>query len=228
MYPEGPSHLPKTLPYFLAEEIRRRIIEGEYQPGQPLREQELESKFGSSRGPIREAFRLLLQSGLVEHQPRKGFRVKKYSPKALEDLYRLRAMLEGAVIDELAGVEIPPLVQALRRILDDMEKSYSDNDLKKYFSVNVQFHQKIIDSTENEPLRNVLQYVNEMSLPVRHLLLQKNFPSRRTIDYHRQIVDSIEKGDLATARRVTEEHILSNLAAVKEAYPETTGAEADG
>ena len=67
--------LPQTLSYFILNKLRWRIITGELEPGQPLREKELEADYGSSRGPVRESLRLLLQSGLVEHLPRRGFRV---------------------------------------------------------------------------------------------------------------------------------------------------------
>ena len=59
MYYENDS-LPQTLSYFILNKLRWRIITGDLAPGQALREQELESDYGSSRGPVRESLRLAL------------------------------------------------------------------------------------------------------------------------------------------------------------------------
>ena len=61
------EELPQTLAYFIHNKVRWRIIIGDLTPGQPLREAELQSQYGSSRGPVRESLRLLLQTGLVEN-----------------------------------------------------------------------------------------------------------------------------------------------------------------
>ena len=57
--------LPRTLSLHLVGLLRRQIITGAYKPDQPLREQDIEAEFGSSRGPVRESLRMLLQGGLV-------------------------------------------------------------------------------------------------------------------------------------------------------------------
>ena len=88
---------PATIPYFLQEQIRELIVDGTIRPGQPLREQELEQRFGTSRSPIREALRLLELSGLVTHVQRKGFRVTLYSETQIRHLDLLRAELEVAM-----------------------------------------------------------------------------------------------------------------------------------
>jgi len=58
--------LPRTLSLHLVGLLRHQIITGAYKPSQPLREQDIEAEFGSSRGPVRESLRMLLQGGLVE------------------------------------------------------------------------------------------------------------------------------------------------------------------
>jgi DNA-binding GntR family transcriptional regulator len=85
------NDLPLTLPYQIAGRIQQGIIRGRYPSGSNLREQDLGAEYGSSRGPIRESLRLLELQGLVVHSPRRGFRVKHYTAKELEHLYRMRA-----------------------------------------------------------------------------------------------------------------------------------------
>ena len=97
------SQVQKPIPYRLADQIRHGIITGRYRPGSALREQGLEAEYGASRGPVREALRLLEMRGLAEHEPRRGYRVRSYSPDAIEQIYRMRALLERHSVEGLAG-----------------------------------------------------------------------------------------------------------------------------
>lgn len=218
MYDKMRTDLSTTIPFFVLGELRKRIIRGDYAPGERLREQALERQFKRSRGPIRESLRLLLQSGLVEHQPRRGFRVKDYSDKDLEDIYHLRAALEGMVINAISHKDCTPLIQALRSRFDRMKDAFVQRDLDGYFWENIAFHQEVIDFSENEPLAHVLFYSNEMSLPVRYLLLYHAFPSNRSVQYHENIINILAAGAFGEARQMTESHVLENLDLTKEVY----------
>ena len=68
--------LPETIPYFLADRIKAGIIRWRYPPGSSLREADLAAEYGASRGPVREALRILELQGLVLHAPRRGFKVR--------------------------------------------------------------------------------------------------------------------------------------------------------
>ena len=205
------ENLPQTLSYFILNKLRWRIIIGDLKPGQALREQELETDYGSSRGPVRESLRLLLRSGLVEHMPRRGFRVRRETQEDVRNIYQLRAALEGMVIAALEGRDIAPLCETLGGRCAIMEGYYKANDIEGYFRENSTYHQCIIDFTGNRPIAQVLYYVNEISLPIRYKLLQESFPTRRSLDYHKEILRKLEAGNIQAAKGLTEEHILENL-----------------
>lgn len=208
---EDDDKLPQTLSYFILNKLRWRIVTGDLKPGQALREMDIEADYGSSRGPVRESLRLLLQSGLVEHQPRRGFRVRDYTPDDVRNIYELRATLEGLVVSALDGRELAPLCDTLRGRLQVMKSYYEQGNVEGYFHENGRFHQCIIDFTENKPIAQVIFYVNEMSLPIRYKLIQKGVPTRRSLNYHTEITTRLEEGDVAGARVLTEKHILENL-----------------
>jgi DNA-binding GntR family transcriptional regulator len=203
--------LPTTIASHIYEQLRRGIIEGEYRPGQPLREEELHELHGSSRGPIRESLRMLLQTGLVEHRPRRGFRVRAYTARDIRQIYRLRATLESQLVAALHGRDLAPLIAPLEAGCAAMDAHYARSDLVSYLSENREFHQSIIDFADDRILREVLEYVNEVSLPVRYRLLGDALPSRRSLTYHERIVAHIKAGDIDAAQRLTEAHILENL-----------------
>lgn len=210
--------LPSTISTHIFEDLRRRIIEGEYTPGQPLREEEIRELHGSSRGPIRESLRMLLQTGLVEHQPRRGFRVREYTERDIRQIYSLRATLEAQVVGELEGRDLGPLLETLDDACNVMRNCYQRSDLEAYFEENRRFHQTIIDFADNRVLREVMDYVNEVSLPIRYRVLGDALPSRRSLTYHEKIVAHLRAGDVSEAQKLTEHHILENLERAVEKY----------
>jgi DNA-binding GntR family transcriptional regulator len=210
--------LPGTLSHHLLGLLRWRIITGELRPGQPLREQDIEREFGSSRGPVRESLRMLLQNGLVEYQQRRGFRVRTYTVDDVTHLYDLRASLEGLVIASLDGRPLTPLIAELEESNRRMRAHFKAKDIEKYFAENQVFHDTIITYTGNRPISEVMVFVNEVSLPVRYRLMKATLMSRRSLDYHERIVAYLAKGDIDAARRETEEHILVNKDAAARLY----------
>lgn len=210
--------LPSTISTHVFEDLRRRIIEGDYAPGQPLREEEIRELHGSSRGPIRESLRMLLQTGLVEHQPRRGFRVREYAERDIRQIYALRATLEAQVVGELAGRDLGPLLETLDDACSMMRLCYERSDLDAYFEENRRFHQTIIDFADNRVLREVMDYVNEVSLPIRYRVLGDALPSRRSLTYHEKIVAHLRAGEVSEAQKLTAHHILENLERAVETY----------
>lgn len=210
--------LPETIPYFLADRIKAGIIRWRYPPGSSLREADLAAEYGASRGPVREALRILELQGLVVHAPRRGFKVKHYTADDLRHLYHLRAQLEGEVVDALATKPVDALCDGLDRINGIMRDFASRRDLEGYFSHNIDFHQLMIDSTESSVLRTILHQVNAMSLPVRFILLLDEFSGRAEYRYHRDITQAIRSRNFRLARRMTVEHITRNLERVIDVY----------
>ena len=203
--------LPTTISDYIFTDLREGIINGTLKPNQTLREEEISLRFGSSRGPIRESLRLLLQTGLVVHQPRKGFKVRDYTPMQIRQIYTLRANLEGLVIMELESKELGSLIKTLKESNKRMETSFKKNNIVDYFQENIFFHQQIIDFANNDILKKTIALVNEVSLPVRYQLMHHSLPSRRSLTYHEQIVNFIEQNNLLDARIFTEKHVLENI-----------------
>ena len=77
------------------QKIREEILSGVYQDGEELREVTLGEKLGVSRTPVREALRQLELEGLVTIVPNKGAYVTSISRKDVEDIYKIRSLLEG-------------------------------------------------------------------------------------------------------------------------------------
>jgi DNA-binding GntR family transcriptional regulator len=121
----GPERLP-PLVLQIAEQLERDIFRGVYAPGERIREQEIADRLGTSRGPVREAMRLVERDGIIEVVPWKGARVVDMSAAEIDDLFEVVAALQG-VVARLAAVHGDPsgidkveeLVGAMERTIDE-------------------------------------------------------------------------------------------------------------
>lgn len=210
---------PETIPYFLREKIRALIVDGTFQPGQPLREQDLERRFGSSRGPIREALRLLEQTGLVTHMQRRGFRVTLYDDKEIRDQYLLRAELEAYALKGLAEAgDLSPLLDILKGCQARLEAAYTARDPRAYLMEIRRFYDAIAAHTGNRPLCNALARLNETAEPLRYNLLSRRLEESRTRQYMQRIVQALAAGRFEDAAALKREHVVQNLPSIIRAY----------
>src|SRR4030095_3963046 len=94
-----------TLPEQIAERIFTAIADGEYAPGDRIREEVLAEQFEVSRGPVREALRILEKDAVVRILPNRGAHVTQLSIQEVSDLFEIRRKLSGATVARLSGDE---------------------------------------------------------------------------------------------------------------------------
>lgn len=85
---------PKLARHWIADELRRRIVDGELGPGRRVRQDEVATEFGTSQGPVREALRTLAGENLLTHETNRGYRVVSISPHDVEEIRVVRELLE--------------------------------------------------------------------------------------------------------------------------------------
>jgi DNA-binding GntR family transcriptional regulator len=211
---------PATIPYMLYEQVRQMIIDGTLAPGQPLREQDIERRFGTSRSPIREALRLLELSGLATHAQRRGFRVVLYSEREIRQLYLLRAELESYAIMELAEHKnLEPLLDRLRDAHQRLEHCDPDRAVLSYLSTVRGAFLEIVDFIDNQPLREAVHRLNERCEPLRYNLFRQGFSDvGASACYVGQVADAVARRDFATAAAVRRECAQWILPLVLRAY----------
>lgn len=103
-----------TVPEQIAARLGDRILGGVMAPGERIGEQELADEFSVSRGPIREALRILEREGLVTILARRGAIVTELSASELSELLEIRAGLFEVVVRKLASTPQPELLPMLR------------------------------------------------------------------------------------------------------------------
>src|SRR4030095_4160049 len=146
---------------------------GELAAGAKLNEVAIAELLGVSRGPVREAFRALEESGLVRLEKNRGVFVRQIDIKEADEIYELRAVLDEFVGRRVAQTARAEDVRELRALVDRMDKAAAKEDLDAYHEVNLAFHDRLVELTGNaELLGTYRRLVNELSLYRRTALAQ--------------------------------------------------------
>ncbi|MDB5616807.1 GntR family transcriptional regulator [Tardiphaga sp.] len=119
---------PRTLPDQVAEELGAEIVSGRRKAGERLVELDLARDFGVSRGPIREAIRILERRRLVDVRPRRGAYIRPLSLKSVADLFNVRAALSMLAVRTMATSPVESYVDTLARRCDELKAMVEVND----------------------------------------------------------------------------------------------------
>lgn len=165
----------KSLPELICSELEGWIAQGKVSPGQPLREADISAQMGLSRGPVREAFRILEERGLVCCEKNRGVRVGNLTLEQVKEIYELRETLEG-LIGRLAAERAGAAEKAaLKGIVEEMAKAVDAEDVARYTELNFKIHEMLAGCTQNAVLKEIyLRLVSRL-----HLFAATFFVTRR-------------------------------------------------
>lgn len=183
------------------EEIRRRILDNEYQPAQQVLEHELAADLGMSRTPVREALVRLQNEGFVRLIPRHGMRVVPLSLADLRDMYEVLTALEMTAVERLVKLERSSEVLApLEKALDDMDRALASGNVDSWVQADERFHRTLIELSGNARLAAMAFSVWEQGHRARMMTVRFRTSLQQSNQEHRALVDAIRRGDLDAAR----------------------------
>ena len=196
-------------------EIERMIVEGDLAGGEKLNELTLSAAMGVSRGTVREAIRSLADSGLIDLIANRGAFVHKTTLDEVRNLYDLRgaifAMACAAAARRVADGSELRLTKKLEANLEQMRAAHVKDDTKKYYSLNIDFHNMLMHAAANAKAKMIYDnLVKEMHLFRRRgLSISTNIA--HSIAEHEAISVAVAGGDSEGARKAAESHIVLGL-----------------
>jgi DNA-binding GntR family transcriptional regulator len=201
---------PETLTRAVARYIRDAIMRGDYAPGRPLPEIWLADQLQTSRGTIREAFRILADQGLVETFPHRGSFVAKLTRRKAYEIYTLRAELESYAVRlamERGGYSTEALA-ALQVALERLHVDMAEADQYELADADMQLHELLSRASEHQVLLDTL---GSLRLQMRQFIVYtKLMGSDEEPEYetHRRLLAAVESGDVDAAVAAVRHHIL--------------------
>jgi phosphonate utilization transcriptional regulator len=199
-----------SLPMLVQKELERMILAGDLAAGAKLNEAAVADLLGVSRGPVREAFRALEESGLVRLEKNRGVFVRQIRIEEADEIYEVRAALDEWVGRRLARTATAEQLKALRSIVERMDRAAAQDDVDAYYPLNLDFHERLITFAGNRKLlATYRRLVNELNLFRRQTLAQDGTLPISTRE-HRDIVDKIAAGNAAGAGKALHEHVMGS------------------
>jgi len=196
-----------TLQFKVTTKLRELILKGEFKMGERLMQEEWAQKLGVSRMPLREALRQLEVEGLVRIEPRRGAVVTPVSTEDIEEIYQLRALLEGeAVVKSLPFLDEED-IRELEAIYGKMLQLKADEtDMESYMRLNAEFHQIIREGCPWRRIQGFIETLWKGIPPYTPSLLANHLPESHK--EHGLMLQYIKEKNAEKLKEVTINHIL--------------------
>lgn len=193
----------------VADIIRKLILNGKLMPGDKINQAQLADELAISRGPIREALRLLENEGLIQHIPNRGTYVSTLSEKDAYEIYSLRAWLEEKGAELAAQNLTTGHYQLLEALIKEFEQASTLKDLDKMMRLDFQFHQLIMDQSRHTRLISMHQNLNTQ-LGAMFLTMATNVPIRihQSANNHRLLLEALKSTDTERIKKAFSDHYL--------------------
>nr|WP_256474097.1 GntR family transcriptional regulator [Lutimaribacter sp. EGI FJ00013] len=208
------GHQALSLAEQIATQLAESIINEEYAPGARIHEVAVSEQFQVSRGPVREALRILENAGLVSIQPRRGAIVTKLTVEEVEDIFEIRAVLVGLAARRLAR-KAPPekLAQIAQRISKLQElTTKADQDATRYVAISQELSFLLCASTGSERLTSIVYSLFHQT--IRYTRIGLSTPERRKISANTwaRLLACIQAGDEIEAEKAARELVDNSRA----------------
>ena len=141
----------------IVQSLKEMIYEGQFKPGEPLRQDAIADLFGVSRVPVRDALNKLVAMQLALNVPRKGIVVHPLSRRLLKELFDVRIILEGAAAELILDNCTPDLVKTLFGILTAQKEAAASGDVNKSQELDDEFHRVLRSFIKNETLSEMIE-----------------------------------------------------------------------
>ena len=212
----GPLTL--SLPEQIAAQLAARIIAGACVPGQRIMEQAVAAEFAVSRGPVREALRLLEKDGLVTILARRGAQVTNLSIAEVKEIFDIRAALNGlrdrGIAEDPERHKLLPLIEKEVAELARFARAPERGD--DYVETVFRLNHLLTAASRSARLRTILGALAQQTLRYSRLGLSTAQRRRQSIKHWQELLKALRSGDGEHAQRTAEKRVRdSRDAAIK-------------
>lgn len=187
----------KTLKEEIIEYLRTRIITNELKPGDRVVELDIAKKYDISRGPVREAVRLLEDEGLLEYKKNIGCVVRVLTQKEMRENYLIVSSLEKLSINLTDGVIKEKYLKVMEEEAKNIAKYVEENDIESIIEADYDIHKQIVLNTENEKLFELWDSMKPINYATYHTILNKdNSIINRISQKHLDFIEVLKEQDV--------------------------------
>lgn len=208
----------KSLAEHIVEDLEKKIIDGTFQSGQRIIEEALCKTLGVSRSPVREAFQILESRGFVVREPRKGVYVARSTQREAEDIYRIRASLDGLATSLAVEKQTPQLLKQLKNMHEQLIRAAEKENSASYQQLNAKFHDLLINACNNQRLIQLIRNFDKQTIRYRMAVTNRPGWMAHSTRLHAAIIAFFEAGDAEAAGRIRKNSILGQIERFSEIF----------
>jgi DNA-binding GntR family transcriptional regulator len=183
---------PQTLSGQVYDKLLDMIMSNVARPDSRLNVDELSKRFGVSKTPLREALKSLEKTGLVSFKPYSGYMVKTFTAKEIEEIYKIRILLETFAIEQILENVSDVHIRELKRIQATIESNLTVPKVK-LFKMNREFHDYFYSISDCPKLCEMIGLLWDNLVFFRMLLIQEDDYINNMKTEHRAYIDALEK-----------------------------------
>lgn len=155
----------------VAGQLREKILNGKYKPGQRLHEVFLTEDLNASRTPVRDALRVLSNEELLSYSPNRGYTVKEIGLADLKEIWDVHAYLAGLLCRTVAELgisdkerqELEEIINSVNRLLES-NSDLSSLDWRERYKTGIQFYFALADMSHNKYLASTVKKTADILL----------------------------------------------------------------
>jgi len=206
---------------YISAELRQEILRGQLPPGERLILDVLAERFRTSPIPVREALRVLEAEGLIVMQAHRSALVAEISEVELEDLYRVRMLIDVEAVRWSHGKVTEENAKTIRAMIDRMEVLLSSHRDFAAFNLHRDIHFRIYQPCESPFLMGILQRLHAQSERFRHLAKPVRGSPKEVSNEHRKLLTAMRTGTAQEAGNLMKDHLQRTLDSIKAARSQT-------
>ena len=191
------------------EQIKGKILQNQLDSKKLLDEKIFSEELNISRTPIREALIMLEKEGLVTREEGRGFHVKQFRMKDIQDLYEFREVVETGIAHEIISRLTDEKIKPLSQILDQVQSVIKKGDPAVIIPKSFEFHNKFIELRENSVINDVMRNCHEKILQI-SWSCKEQASSPQDYQEHRKILSALQSRDVKKLQTTIREHISSS------------------
>jgi DNA-binding GntR family transcriptional regulator len=198
----------RNLRYRIGERIRAAILSGAYSWGDQLVESYIANQLGVSRAPVREALSALEKEGLIKSIPRRGYFVREFTLRDIEEIYSLRLLLEAEALRRIVGHINEDDIARLQHIVDKLyEAALAGSDPGAVIEWDMRFHRRLCELADHSRLYSAWANMGVQTELLIGVTSRTHDPGDSR-EWHQSLVDAIRQKNVGQAVRFLTEHLL--------------------
>lgn len=197
------------------ESIREDILGGRYPQNTELKEAAIGAELGVSRTPVREALRQLELEGLVKIIPNRGAYVNMITSKDVQDIYVIRAMLEGLCARWATEEITQEQLDGMEETLCLTEYHTRKENYEKLYELDSLFHEQLYSASGSRILNHVLSDFHDYVKKVRKVTIASQSRSVKSTEEHRAIFEAIKEKDADRAEELARQHVKRTIESIR-------------